>query len=122
MSQRSNHKPLFTAALLLVSVASVADDLKGRVVDAANSDAVPYAVVTLTDTQGQKHSTVSDLSGGFHFQDIAPGKYTISVTYLGYHDFTMDCTCPCSAVEGMVLRMKQDQRVLNEVVVTAHES
>ena len=122
MSQRSNHKPLFTAALLLVSVVSVADDLKGRVVDAANSDAVPYAVVTLTDAQGKKHSTVSDLSGGFHFQDIAPGKYTISVTYLGYHDFTMDCTCPSSAAEGMVLRMKQDQRVLNEVVVTAHES
>lgn len=108
--------------MLAVSVAAAADSVNGRVVDAANREAVPYATVTITDAQGKKHTTVSDLSGNFSFSNIAPGKYTISVSYLGYYDLSQSYTCKDGGKSRLVLRMKQDNRVLNEVVVTAHES
>lgn len=108
--------------MLAVAGQALADDITGRVVDASNNDAVPYATVTITDAQGKKHSTVSDISGNFRLQAAEPGMYTLTVAYLGYHDYTTTCTCRSGATTSLTLKLRQDSRMLNEVVVTAHES
>lgn len=118
----TNKRNIITAMMLVASVAASADSISGRIIDAANNDAVPYATVTLTDTQGKKHSTVSDISGNFSFGNIASGRYTITVSYLGYHNLVQTCTCGNNAPNSLTLKLKQDNRMLNEVVVTAHES
>lgn len=122
MSIRNPKKYLLTGLTLAVSVAAVAGDISGRIVDAANGEAVPYATVTIVDAQGKKHATVSDISGGFSFAHVAPGKCAVSVSFLGYHDFAQTYTCGEAGLSNVVLRLRQDNRVLNEVVVTAHES
>lgn len=116
-------KKKYLAALLLAYAGTAnADNLKGRIVDASTNEAIPYATVTVTDAAGRKHTTVSDLSGNFSIGNVEGGKYTVSVSYLGYCNVVQNCSCACGGTANVTVRMKQDNRMLGEVVVTAHES
>ena len=108
--------------MLAIGQAANADNISGRIVDNADNSAVPYVTVTITGSGGKKHSTVSDESGRFVFTGITPGRYTITATFLGYKDLSQSFECKSSGTQNVTLRMKQDDRMLNEVVVTAHES
>ncbi|WP_236979455.1 TonB-dependent receptor [Membranihabitans maritimus] len=56
--------------------------MKGKVLDATNNDAIPYANVIIPET-GKGVST--DSTGSF-LLEISPGIYTVRVSYLGYKD------------------------------------
>ena len=71
--------------MLAACLAAKADDIRGHIVDAGSNDAVAYATVTITDSHNRKLTTVSDISGYFIFQDLSSDRYTITVSYLGYH-------------------------------------
>ena len=108
--------------MLAACLAAKADDIRGHIVDAGSNDAVAYATVTITDSHNRKLTTVSDISGYFIFQDLSSDRYTITVSYLGYHTLTQTYTSRNGETVTLTLKLKQDNRVLNEVVVTAHES
>lgn len=108
--------------MLAACLAAKADDIRGHIVDAGSNDAVAYATVTITDSHNRKLTTVSDISGYFMFQDLSSDRYTITVSYLGYHTLTQTYTSRNGETATLTLKLKQDNRVLNEVVVTAHES
>ena len=121
-NQVTDKRNILTLSMLAASLVAAADNICGHVVDAANNDAVPYATVTITDEHNRKHTTVSDISGNFTFHGVASGRYTVSVSYLGYHTLTQTYTSRNGETATLTLRLKQDNRMLNEVVVTAHES
>lgn len=108
--------------LLMTSMTTNADSLKGRIIDAATSEAIPYATMTITGTDGKKHTTVSDISGYFNIDGLTGNRYTVSVSYLGYSTTTFIYSNTDNRGAGITIKMKQDSRMLNEVVVTAHES
>ena len=108
--------------LLMTSMTTNADSLKGRIIDAATSEAIPYATMTITGTDGEKHTTVSDISGYFNIDGLTGNRYTVSVSYLGYSTTTFSYSNTDNRGAGITIKMKQDSRMLNEVVVTAHES
>lgn len=108
--------------MLAACLAAKADDIRGHIVDARSNDAVAYATVTITDSHNRKLTTVSDISGYFMFQDLSSDRYTITVSYLGYHTLTQTYSSRNGETVTLTLKLKQDNRVLNEVVVTAHES
>lgn len=108
--------------MLAACLAAKADDIRGHIVDAGSNDAVAYATVTITDSHNRKLTTVSDISGYFIFQNLSSDRYTITVSYLGYHTLTQTYTSRNGETVTLTLKLKQDNRVLNEVVVTAHES
>ncbi|MBM0257194.1 carboxypeptidase-like regulatory domain-containing protein [Micromonospora sp. 4G55] len=59
--------------------------ISGKVVVAANSDAVPNAVVMLRDSQGHQYQTTSDGSGNYRFsgsssQPISPGRIDLGAS------------------------------------------
>lgn len=108
--------------LLMTSMTTNADSLKGRIIDAATSEAIPYATMTITGTDGKKHTTVSDISGYFNIDGLTGNRYTVSVSYLGYSTTTFSYSNTDNRGAGITIKMKQDSRMLNEVVVTAHES
>ena len=120
-NQVTDKRNILTLSMLAASLAAAADNICGHVVDAANNDAVPYATVIITDEHNRKHTTVSDISGNFMFHGVGSGRYTVSVSYLGYHTLTQTCTSRNGETATLTLRLKQDNRMLNEVVVTAHE-
>lgn len=108
--------------LLMTSMTTNADSLKGRIIDAATSEAIPYATMTITGTDGKKHTTVSDISGYFNIDGLTGNRYTVSVSYLGYSTTTFSYSNTDNRGAGITIKMKQNSRMLNEVVVTAHES
>lgn len=118
----NNRKYIAAALLLMTSITTNADTLKGRITDARTGEAIPYATVTITDAEGMKHTTVSDISGNFSITATAGKEYVVSASYLGYTTATIRYNDTEKRGTGIIIRLKQDSRMLNEVVVTAHES
>ena len=62
--------------------------VSGRVFEDINQDGIPTAdepgyarvLAVLRDESGTTYERVTDLSGGFIFRDVAPGRYTLSVS------------------------------------------
>ena len=80
----------------------------GQVLD-ENGEPVIGATVTV---KGTKTAVVTDIDGKFSFK--VPAGSTLVVTYLGYADKEVAATGT-----GMTINMAQDEKMLDEVVVTA---
>lgn len=118
-----NKRVILSLGVMLMACHTVfADTVCGCIIDAADNSVVPYATVVITDVAGKKHTTVTDGTGHFSIDNIVGGKYTVSVSYIGYQSLTQTCTCQKGCSTNIVLRLKQDNKMLNEVVVTARES
>lgn len=55
--------------------------IKGKVVDNATKESIIQAYVMIT---GTTKGTVTDFDGNYIITDLAPGKYSITVSYVGY--------------------------------------
>lgn len=95
--------------MLAACLAAKADDIRGHIVDAGSNDAVAYATVTITDSHNRKLTTVSDISGYFMFQDLSSDRYTITVSYLGYHTLTQTYTSRNGETVTLTLKLKTGQ-------------
>jgi len=69
------------AISLLVSSESHSQSIQGKVTDAANSDPLTGATIKVLEA---KTGAIADLDGTFVIEDIAPGKYELEVSYVGY--------------------------------------
>jgi len=86
---------LTAAALLLLSVAIPAATLRlsaqgtplpltGTVYDASGA-VLPQARLVLEDAQGVRQQVMSDSAGRFEFENVAPGRYILETTLLGFN-------------------------------------
>ncbi len=66
--------------LPLVSVGQTAI-IKGKVVDNTSNEAIPFASVAI---EGTSIGVSTDFDGNFLMENIEPGTYNISVSYVGY--------------------------------------
>jgi outer membrane receptor protein involved in Fe transport len=69
-----------------------ADELRGRVVDAASGHAIEYASIVLyrVSDSSMVQGTVSDASGRFLLSDLDEGRYYIEVRFMGYETKLLD--------------------------------
>ncbi len=84
--------------------------ITGRVMDASQG-VLPGARVELRPTG---KSAVSDAHGEFTISDIVPGKYTLTVSYVGFEPFSTDVTVTGEAatrVEAVLQIGKQNEVV-----------
>ena len=91
-----HHTLVFAAALWLMSLPGLADAqtaagaIDGAVKDTSGS-AVAGAIVTLdTAPPAAQRTTVADGAGAFHFADVAPGNYKVTVAAAGFTPWTAD--------------------------------
>jgi len=75
-------------AILLASVtiatAQSGGGIKGKVVDKATREGVPFAVVTVTLNGVTSGGTQTDINGEFHIKPLNAGVYVVKVQYTGY--------------------------------------
>ncbi len=69
--------------ILIYFVFSQYGNIKGFITDASNGEKLPYANIVL---EGTNIGTASDNKGYYYLPNIAPGKYRLIVSYIGYEE------------------------------------
>ncbi|MDQ3020431.1 MAG: outer membrane beta-barrel protein [Bacteroidota bacterium] len=78
---------IFIISLSLFSKITEAQSIKGKIIDATNSDPLIGAVIKI---QGTTLGTLSDLDGNYEITDLKPGKYNLEFSYIGYNPKTLN--------------------------------
>jgi hypothetical protein len=88
--------PVFIVSILLVCSGSVfaqaqaqTGRLRGQIVDATGA-VIPGASITVKNSSGLVVSATSDGVGSYDVKNLAPGKYTVSVTAKGFAPTTQE--------------------------------
>lgn len=121
LAQNNNiHASLVT----LESQNSATLKIKGKVVDEKTNAALDFATVSLLNVNNNKQvkAAQTDLNGNFSFNNIAPGNYKISISFVGYEPVSKSVSLNSQQKElnlGSLKLKKGGASVLKEVVVNA---
>lgn len=94
---------------LFMSVTSFAQGIKGTVID---ENGEPVIGATVAEKSNPKNATITDFDGNFTV-NVNAGKM-ILITYIGYE------TLEAAAKNGMTIKLRPDNKVLDEVVVVGY--
>ena len=102
-------------ALLMTTMTTLADDIKGVVVDKHSREPLIGATVMV----GNK-GAVTDTEGRFAIQGLKKGKYTVDIQYVGYKKLQLKevLADDAKASTGITIEMDSDEQTLREVQVT----
>lgn len=112
----NNRYLLFCVVALAAFCARAAVSLTGTVTDAATGDPVAFASVVLSPGG---HGTATGIDGKFAL-NVDPGSYTLKVSMVGYNNYSSRLTLTAS--RHLSIAIKENDNLLDEVVVTAKES
>lgn len=88
--------------------------LSGQVQDASNGDLLPGANVIL---QGTQKGAATDIDGNYTIQNITPGTYTLTASFLGYKQFQRQVDI-AAGTNTLNINLEPDFIGFDEVVVT----
>ena len=94
---------------LFMSITSFAQGIKGTVID---ENGEPVIGATVAEKSNPKNATITDFDGNFTV-NVNAGKM-IQITYIGYE------TQEAAAKNGMTIKLRPDNKVLDEVVVVGY--
>lgn len=90
-SKKMFRRSAIAVAVSLIAVsgamAQTSSSVSGVISNAGNGSFLPGAVVAL---QGTKHRAVAGKDGRYRLFGVAPGNYTMTVSYVGFEDFEVD--------------------------------
>ena len=115
---RTSLLTILVLALLGIGNAAWAQDgtIAGTVLDAETEQTVPGANVIIDELQ---QGTATDAQGEFELAGIAPGEYTLTVSYLGYKSTSTPVTVQAGETTNVDITIAPDAVQLGDVVVTA---
>ncbi|NND09070.1 MAG: TonB-dependent receptor [Saprospiraceae bacterium] len=131
--KRSTVTSLFTVFLFSLlaqsddgSVSSSKTPITGQLLQEANREPLPYAMVALYNEQDSNlvNSALSSDQGWFRME-AAPGKYYAEINFIGYEDRTIPSIEVQKNLDSLQLGqvfLKSDAIALEEVTVTAEKS
>jgi len=94
--------------------------IRGVITDKLSQTTLPGAAVQIINRADNK-GTTSDGNGNYSLSDIAPDRYELKVSYLGYKDVQLSNIVVTSGKETILdIEMEEKVTDLNEVVVTAN--
>ena len=113
--------------LLFVSVAASAQGIvKGKVVDKQSEEPLAFVNVKISPQGSTAVSggTTTDMEGDFTVQGLKNGKYTLTLTYVGYKDITRNFEISSGHTSENFTRlyMTEDAKMLKEVEVVGQRS
>jgi hypothetical protein len=107
-------------SLVVVCLGFSQHQITGKVLD-DQQQAVDYANILLLNPLDSSlvKGTLSDSSGYFIFEKVAPAEYLISVSFIGYNDYFTEVMNVNQDVELPSFRLSTNNAQLDEVVVKA---
>lgn len=113
-----------TLTILLVGSAvafAQTGTLKGKVLDKANNEAIPFANVVIEVNGNQVGAGTTNFDGEYTIKPIPPGKYTVKATYVGYKTVAVqDVIISSDKTTYLDLKLSSDVQNLDEVEVVVY--
>lgn len=109
---------LFLLAICKFSAQSPSQTIRGTIVDKQSQTQIPGANVIVLGTDPIKGSA-SDMEGRFKISDVAPGRYDLKISYMGYKEIVLPNVVVTSGKEVVLeIGMEENVNSLEEVVVS----
>ncbi|HOF98877.1 MAG TPA: TonB-dependent receptor [Paludibacteraceae bacterium] len=98
--------------------------IKGRVIDARSGTPLEFVNVALYQLGSSVPSVglTTDAKGNFEISSISSGKYILKISMVGYQAYDKEVDIRSNILELGVIRLEEESKVLNEVVVVAQGS
>ena len=100
--------------------------VKGKILDRQKSEPLGFVNIKVTEQGSDKFAGggITDAGGNFNVSGLKDGKYTLSLTFMGYKDVTrqFEITPAKRDVQFKLLYMAEDAKQLNEVTVTGQRA
>lgn len=98
--------------------------ITGKVRDAQTSHGIEYATISVTDAATGKvlDGASADTLGNFNIKDLPKGKYTLSISFLGYDDYRSDTLLLHTTGQTLqlpVIQLHSSTHTLSDVVIAA---
>ena len=93
--------------------------IMGHIIEDVTEENIAYAAVFIVETG---EGTTSNEDGQFSFTDLAPGKYTLRVTAMGYETMTKEVVVSKEYTAVVHFKLKSDNFLIDEVVVSANRN
>jgi outer membrane receptor protein involved in Fe transport len=110
----------------LVGFAQGKGKLSGAIVDANNNQPVEFATIALNDPQTGKpvDGTIADEKGKFQLKNIANGKYTVSVSFIGFETVqrSVEITDTNNNLNLGTIKFSPSVQVLEEITVEGQKA
>ena len=117
------NKSIFLLLLFITQISFAQNNkqnIRGVVTDKLSQTTLPGATVQIMNKEANK-GTVTDAKGNYFLPDMAPDRYEIKVSYIGYKDVFASNVVVTSGKEVVLdIAMEEDLKVLDEVVITAN--
>lgn len=94
--------------------------VNGLVRDEQTKEALAFATIQLIAENNITYGAITDAKGHYQFSNLAPGTYTIVISYLGYDQVKKEIRL--SKKQTLTTYLHASSTSLDEVVVTASES
>lgn len=114
------------AAIIMAAVSASArpaggsdSNIAGHVIDAENGDHMPGCLVRI---DGTNLAAMTDGSGHYVFRDLAPGEYTLTVSFLGYGTRQKNASVASGQTVELNFDLAPDAFMLDQVVVTSSKT
>lgn len=100
--------------------------VKGKILDRQKSEPLGFVNIKVTEQGSDKFvgGGITDAGGNFNVSGLKDGKYTLSLTFMGYKDVIrqFEITPAKREVQFKLLYMVEDAKQLNEVTVTGQRA
>ncbi|HEY0896010.1 MAG TPA: TonB-dependent receptor, partial [Sphingobacteriaceae bacterium] len=101
---------------------SITGKISGVIIDSLTQKPVDYATVSLGRSKSAKNTngSLTDDKGSFKIENVSPGSYRLTISFIGYHTRVMD---PVTTTPGKPdlnlgkILLSPNQKMLSEVVV-----
>lgn len=113
-------KSFLTVVLAMIATTTLAQKtgiIRGSVIDDESGETLIGATAQI---EGTTNGTVTDLDGGFSISAVAPGNYTLQISFIGYQIQKVEnVVVNPGEVTVLNIRLRSEATNLEEVVVSA---
>jgi outer membrane receptor protein involved in Fe transport len=101
--------------------------ISGTIIDSATNKPVDYATIALSRSQQTKstNGSLADEKGSFKIEKVIPGRYRITISFIGYHTKVIDPVVTTNSKPDInlgTIKLSPNTKVLKEIVVEGQTS
>lgn len=115
-SKQRTGRALISISLLLISLTTLAGNIKGTIKDKVSKEALIGATIQIVNSTG---GTVADIDGNFELTNVSSGTYTLEIKYVSYKTVLLHGVKVSGNQPDLTIEMESESQALGDVTVVA---